>query len=225
MPRRRAKRDIEVEPVEIVFHSDVLCPWCYIAERRLQHLAEEFAGVVTIRHSPFALYLDDRLPTAAERRRYAAQVRKAAKEPDAKDFSPALWLAPDPPTSSYPPLAALAAARAQGPAAETRLRLALRKAAFVRGLNISRRDVILEVADAAGLDPAKLAVGLSSTAVERSVAEEHEAAMEENIDAIPAIVIGDEWLVTGCRDLDEYREILQKYLAARAGPSAARLLH
>jgi hypothetical protein len=38
-------------------------------------------------------------------------------------------------------------------------------------------------------------------------------------------VIGDEWLVAGARTVEEYRSILRRYVAARLGLPAARILH
>jgi predicted DsbA family dithiol-disulfide isomerase len=45
------------------------------------------------------------------------------------------------------------------------------------------------------------------------------------IKGVPALVIGGEWLMQGCRDLSEYRQVIDKYLRERASNSHLRVLH
>jgi predicted DsbA family dithiol-disulfide isomerase len=42
---------------------------------------------------------------------------------------------------------------------------------------------------------------------------------------VPALVIGGEWLMQGCRDLAEYRQVIEKYLRERASPAHLRIIH
>src|SRR5207248_8618331 len=58
----------------------------------------------------------------------------------------------DPPSSSLPPLVALEAALPQGHERQHQLLLRMRRAAFLDGINVARRDVQLELASRAGLD-------------------------------------------------------------------------
>ena len=41
--------------------------------------------------------------------------------------------------------------------------------------------------------------------------------MDRGVDAAPALVVGEEWLVAGPRSVDEYREILERYAQVRHG--------
>jgi hypothetical protein len=57
------------------------------------------------------------------------------------------------------------------------------------------------------------------------VLESYEEALGKGIEAAPALVVGDEWLVAGPRELEDYRAVLRRYAAARLGLPAVRIVH
>ena len=214
-------------PISLALHGDVLDPWCWIAEKRIAIAAEELHGrFMSLEHAPLPRRWDPRAPTAAERKHRAVELRRAAKEPDAPAFSSELWSASvTAPVSSAPALVAIAAARLQGRAAESAVRDALREAALVRALDVSRTDVIMEVAARAGVDLARFVPAFEAPATERALLAEIGEAEEQGIEASPSLVIGDDWMVTGARPLRDYRVILKRYLAVRAGTPVAHTVH
>jgi predicted DsbA family dithiol-disulfide isomerase len=219
-------RSIPADPVSLVLYEDPLSPWCLVAERRLRAALEDAPGAFApLRLEPFPLRAEPRALTAKERRALVRLARRAAKEPEAAGVTPDLWLSDDPPLTTLPALAALEAARLQGPAREAAFRGALREAALVRGINATRRDVLYELAGAAGLDVARFATALGAPATEKRVMESFEDALGKGIDTAPALVIGDEWLVAGPRSADEYRSVLRRYAAARLGLQGVRVVH
>lgn len=219
-------RTLPAEPVSLVLYDDPLSPWCLVAERRVRAALDDVGGAFApLRLEPFPLRAEPRALTPAERRALARAARKAAREPEARGVTADLWLARHPPHSTLPALAAVVAARGQGPAREAALREALRDAALVRGLDPTRRDVLLELAAAAGLDVARFDAALSAPSTERQVLAAFDEARGMGIEAAPALVIGDEWLVAGARSAEEYRRVLRRYAAARLGLPALRVIH
>jgi predicted DsbA family dithiol-disulfide isomerase len=219
-------RTIPIEPVSLVLYEDPLSPWCLVAERRVRAALEDVLGAFApLRLEPFPLRPEPRAVSARERRSFASAARKAAREPEAAGITPDLWLSQDTPVSSLPALAALVAARLQGAAREAALREAMREAALVRGINVTRRDVLYELAQSAGLDVARFACALSAPATEKRVVDSFEEALGKGIDDAPALVIGDEWLVAGPRTPDEYRSVLRRYIASRLGLPPVRTVH
>lgn len=210
--------------ISLVLYEDPLSPWCLIAEQRIQAAAAELGIAFQLQHAPFPLRAEPRALTKSERRALARAARRAAREPEAKGLTADLWLSPDPPLTSVPALTALAAARLQGAARENALRKALRDAALVQGVNVTRRDVLLELAERVGLDVQRFA-GALSTQVEKRVRAAFEDALAKGIDGAPALVIGDEWLVAGPRSTEEYLVILRRYAATRGGLAPERTLH
>jgi len=214
-------------PISLTLHGDILDPWCWIAERRIVIAADELHGrFMPLEHVALARRWDARAPTPVERRNRARELRLAAKEPDAPPFSPELWSASSlGPVSSAPALVAIAAARLQGRNAQAALREALREGALVRGLDVSRSDVIVELAARAGLDLARFVPAFEAPGTERALLDDIAAAAEQGIAAGPALIIGADWMVTRLRSLRDYRLVLKRYLTTRVGTHVEHTVH
>ncbi|HEY3444951.1 MAG TPA: DsbA family protein [Myxococcales bacterium] len=213
------------EPVRLSFFHDVLCAYCCVTAHRLAQLEEEFGDLVRVDLRAYPLRLEPEAPSKREVRRQVRLVKKAAGEPEHLDLDPALWRSIDPPNSSLPPLVALEAARLQGRCAERALAQRLRDAAFRFGLNVTRRDVLFELADATGLQMDRFATAFDAPGTLRAVEESRLEAMRRGVSAIPAVVIGQEWSLTGVRELHEYRDVLQRWWERRGGTPSPRALN
>jgi predicted DsbA family dithiol-disulfide isomerase len=211
--------------VTLVLYEDPLSPWCFVAEQRIRAALEEVGFAYELTIEPFPLRVEPRAPTEAERRALARTARRAAKEPEAAHTTPDLWLSKDAPHTTVPALTALAAARLQGAAREDTLRAAMRDAALVRGINVTRRDVLYELAHASGLDVGRFVLALDAPSTERRVRGAFEDALDKGIEHAPALVIGDEWVVVGAKSAAEYRGVLRRYVAAKLGIPPERTVH
>lgn len=209
----------------MLFH-DVLCTWCYIADQRLEQLREEYGSAVRWSFRAYPLRPENQLPDRKQRSLLARHFRRLAKEREGLGVTTDLWTGQDPPSSSLPPLVALEAALSQGPKLQHELLKSMRRAAFIEGINIARRDVQLELAAQAGLDLPQLIDRLDAPETEHAVNASVDEAEALGIKGVPALVIGGEWLVQGCRELSEYRQVIDKYLRERASsPAEMRMLH
>ena len=211
--------------LEVVLWHDVLCSWCYVADARLDFLRDEYGGMVRWRLKPYPLRPDNQLPDKKERNALARSVRKVAREAEGKGIKPDLWTGEDPPHSSLPPLLALEAALSQGPQLQRELLAAMRVAAFQRGINVARRDVQLELAAKVGLDLPRFIQALDDPRIEEEIEGASEEADSVGIKGVPALVIGGEWLMQGCRELTEYRQVIEKYLRERVASAPVRHMH
>ena len=219
-PRNRHDR------ASLVLFQDPLSPWCLVAEHRIAAAADSFPGAFRpLRLEPFPTRVTPRALSKGERCSLARAARRAAREPELSGSIPDLWLSPDPPLSSLPVLTAFCAARLQGSTRELALRNAVREAAHYRGLNVARTDVLLELAHVAGLDVPRFAAALAAPATEVRVQESLRAALQRGVREVPALVIGDEWLVVGARRTEVYRSILRRYVSARVGFDAVQTVH
>jgi predicted DsbA family dithiol-disulfide isomerase len=211
--------------VEVVLFHDVLCAWSYVADQRLEHLRDEYGAQVRWRYRGYPLRPEEEALDKKQRALLARHFRRAAKEKEGAGVVADLWTGSDPPRSSLPPLVALEAARVQGEGAQRALLKALRMAAFLRGVNIARRDVLLEVAEGAGLDVPRFLRDLDDPRAGEGLQEGLDDAESMGIRGVPAVVIGDEWLMQGCRELSEYRQVIDKYLSERSTAPALRMIH
>lgn len=224
-PPRPFPPDDSPEQVSLVLYEDPLSPWCLVAERRVTAAMEALSIDFTLRHAPFPQRVEPRAISSTERRRLALAARRAAREPEGIGVTPDLWLSTDPPLTSVPACTAIAAARLQGASHEAALREAIREAALVRGLNVARTDVLLELAERTGLDLGSFTRTFLSPTTEQQIRDTLLDAQDRGIQEAPALVIGDEWLVAGMRSAEDYRSILHRYATARFQAPRQRVLH
>lgn len=214
--------------VEIWLYQDALCAWCYIASERVAFLRREFGDAVRWRSRPYPLRSAERVPPPSEIASWLRDVKMARSEPEGKRLSPDLWIGGDPPASNVSPLVAIEAAGLQGAVARSMYAEALRRAALEAGVNVARADVALELAGAVGLNMNRFAAAYHSTQTRRWVLEEHRMAKERGIDRVPTLVINRRWMISGLRDLAEYRRHILSCMAKLGAPKEGapeRMLH
>lgn len=218
------------KPLQITVYQDVLCSWCYLADLRLETLKQEFGDLIRWRVRPYPLRVHDKRPTEKELRGLTAEVRRAQQEPEptAKLLTTELWQGGDAPRTSIPALAALEAARLQSPAARSHLARAMQKAALEQGVNVTRTDVIFELASRVGLDMSPFSAAYHSDDTRKLILDEHQLAASRGVRGVPTLIIAGRWMVCGLREVSEYREhiltCLGKLHAPRAG-SSERMVH
>ncbi|MBU8895730.1 DsbA family protein [Corallococcus sp. H22C18031201] len=218
------------KPLQITVYQDVLCAWCYLADLRLDVLRHEFGDAVRWSVRPYPLRVQDVLPTERELRGLVEEVQRAQREPDAlaRQLSADLWQGGDPPRTSVPALAALEAARLQGPQARAFLARAMQRAALEQGVNVSRSDVVFELASRVGLAMNEFSAAFRSEETRRLILDEHRLAQSRGVRGVPTLVIGGRWMLCGLRDLSEYREHILACLGRLSAPrsgSPERVVH
>jgi predicted DsbA family dithiol-disulfide isomerase len=190
----------------VVVYQDVLCAWCFVAEQRLHVVQRELGDQLRWRSRPFPLRIHEALPSAKELAGWVKDVGEARKEPEGIALSDDLWTSGDPPRSSIPALAALEAARLQGASARNSLARALQRAALEQGVNVTRPDVVYELASAVGLEMNRFSAVFQSPETRRLILEEHRMARERGVRGVPTVVIGGRWMICGLREVAEYRD-------------------
>jgi predicted DsbA family dithiol-disulfide isomerase len=211
--------------LELVLYHDVLCSWCYVADARLDFLRDEYGPLVRWSLRPYPLRPENQIPDKKQRAVLARHFRRVSREREGKGIKPDLWTGQDPPSSSVPPLVALEAALPQGSELQRELLKAMRRAAFIEGINVARRDVQVELVARAGLDVERFLEDLDDPRLETDVNDAVEEAEALGIKGVPALVIGGEWLMQGCREMHEYRQVIDKYLRERVAAAQVRMVH
>ncbi len=192
--------------LEILVYQDVLCVWCYVADLRLETLQRELGDVVRFRRRPYPLRPGESLPTGREIHAAVQDLEAARAEREQLPLCPELWTSGDPPRGSLDALAALEAARLQGEEVRARLARSMQRLALEQGVNVTRTDVVFELASRAGLQMNRFAAAFGSPQTRRLILEEHRDAAERGVRRVPTLVIGGRWMISGLRDLPEYRD-------------------
>jgi len=208
--------------------SDVMCPWCAVGYTAFAKAVKDLEGEVEveIRWMPFELNPDlppegkqqdahlaeayGRTPdqVAAMRAQMQATAARAGFPMDYAgkgDEPPAMmWN-----TFEAHKLLRWALAE-QGPEAQTRLKIALLEAHFQQRLNVSDREVLLDIAEGEGFDRAEAAEALADEALAIATRVEEERGRRAGISSVPSFVVAGKYLFQGAREPGDYATMLRR---------------
>ena len=220
------------QKLTIDIYSDVMCPWCLIGYGQLTKALQELEGEIAaeIRWRPFEL--NPQMPPEGEeqeahlQRKYGrpaeegARIRgqmKAIAESAGVSLS---WEGEGPDGEGAPPammwntrdchkLLAFALEQA-GPEVQTALKLALFRAHFNQRRNLGDRDVLLDIAAAAGLHREAAKAALDDPEIEARVLAEEAQAWDMNISGVPAMIVENKFLIPGAQGPEVYVNALRR---------------
>ena len=181
---------------------------------RLEQLDERLGDQVAVEWRSYLLRPEPRESSLEKFRAYTRSwLRPASMAPEIS-FVP--WATDNPqPSHSLPSAVAGKVAASFGPDAWDRFHLALMRAYFTDNRTISETDVQIDVARDCGVDPdefaRRLAVGGEALAVE--VRQDHAAAMDHMVTAVPTVLVNDVLPIPGAQELDVYLNVVERIAA------------
>lgn len=194
--------------------TDIVCPWCFIGVTRFERALERFEGDVQMRLHPFQLDPGAPIPGIPALERYAKRfgdeapvMLKRVQDEAAKDglemrFDRALT------ANTFDAHRSLRFAAGSGK--ERELEMALYRAYFTDGLDISDRCVLADRAAAVGLDREEVREYLESDSGVEDVSRELATASELGISGVPAFVFQERYLVPGAVDTPTFVRVLEQ---------------
>lgn len=216
--------EANVITVDVV--SDVVCPWCFIGQKRLDKAVAAAGDVdVHIRWRPFQL--DPTIPPQGkDRREYMLakfgsdeRIREihARIEPlgEAEGISfafDAIKVAPN----TLDAHRLIRWAGAAGEAVQNRLVRRLFQLNFEEGANIGDHAVLVEAAREAGMDASVVATLLPTDADVEAVRTEIATASRMGISGVPCFLLEDKYAVMGAQDADTLADAIRQVAAAKA---------
>ena len=145
-------------------------------------------------------------------------LRPAALEPQAR-FQ--VWASDAPqPSSSIPAQVAAKVMADSFPESSMDYHHRLLEAYFAENRNIADSDELVALAEEVGVD----GDGFRAAAVERSavmtqrVIDEHNAAIEHGVTAVPTVIIGDGFPVPGAQEVETYERLVERIVENRTTP-------
>jgi len=199
-------------PVQFIAYSDYLCPWCWNASRRLELLAEEYAGRIEIEWRSYLLRPVEKAGRDLDRfRKYTESWMRPGAEPDAGPFR--VWSSDEgPPSHSVPPHRVAKAAARVSPAAFKKMHTRLMTAYFAENRDISSFEVLRALWDAEGL-PADAFESAHSDEIESLIFREFEEARQLGATGVPAMRRTDnEAVIVGAHPESLYRRWIERSL-------------
>jgi len=206
--------------------ADVVCPWCYIARRRLRraidgwdrphevlvrHRAYELdPGMAKGRAVPVAEYLGEKYGGGVEAGVAMSSRSAAIGEQEGLRFDMGRALK----VNTYNAHRLIALAREMGgPALEAAALERMFSAHFAEGLNIDDRDTLQRCTAEAGMDERRVASVLADDTYGDSVRADEEEARALGVQGVPFVVANGRVAVSGAQPVDVFLELLR--VAAR----------
>jgi predicted DsbA family dithiol-disulfide isomerase len=215
--------------LKIDFVSDVSCPWCVVGLRSLEQAIERVGSETTvdIHFQPFELN-PQMGPEGQDIVEHLSQKYGSSREQLASNQESirirgaelGFTFNMDKRSRIYNTFDAhrlLHWAQLEG--RQPVLKRALFAAYFTEGRNPSDRNVLIDVAQQAGLDSARAREVLETGAYADEVREREEFYSRQGIQAVPSVIVNDKYLIQGGQPPEVFEQALRK-IAAEAKPAA-----
>jgi predicted DsbA family dithiol-disulfide isomerase len=206
------KPEIHIEVV-----SDVVCPWCYIGKRRLEKAVDELKGNydIKISFSPFELnadmpteglnqkdYLSKKFGSESRYEEITGHVTQVAKEegltfdfkkqkvsPNTRDAHRIIWYA-------------------QKEGKQPAVKEAFMKAYFEEGIDLSKNENLIAVAEKAGLKKEKVISLLGSDDGLAEVTLAEQMNHQRGVSGVPFYIINNKYGVSGAQPSETFIKVL-----------------
>ncbi len=192
--------------------SDVMCPWCFIGKRRLEEAFERTSHSLEIHWRPFQL--DATLPAAGKERQIylnekfgsaeqAKQVYSNVSNAGAAENIPFAFdkIKVSPNTLDAHRL--IRWAGSASPELQDRIVESLFQAYFIYGEHIGDHDVLVRIADDAGMDSELVSELLDGDADRDLVQKEIELAQKMGVTGVPTFIVDNTYALIGAQPADQ----------------------
>ncbi len=209
--------------VQIDIVSDVMCPWCIVGFRQLEQALGMAGAGAYIRWHPFELNPD--MPAEGQNLREhitqkygstPAQSDQARAQLQALGQDLGIVFNYDDNSRIVNTFAAhqlLGWAQTQG--LQHPLKMALFKAHFTQGRDVSRRETLLDIAAAAGLDADAAAEVLSDTRHAEETRAHQQFWTSRGVTGVPSMVFDGRYMLTGAQGAQTYAQMLARVISER----------
>lgn len=209
-------------PVKIDFVSDVACPWCAVGLKSLEAAMARIGGdlQVELHFQPFEL--NPRLPAEGEdavehlTRKYGISAEQAAQNGEAiraRGAELGFEFRMDRRHRIYNTFDAhrlLHWAGLEGPQRQRALKLALLRAYFTEGEDVSSADMLERLAVEAGLNGARARQILASGEFAEAVRQQEDFYTGQGITAVPSVIFNDRHLIQGGQPVEVFEQVLRQ---------------
>ncbi|MWD27347.1 DsbA family oxidoreductase [Aquicoccus sp. SCR17] len=198
--------------------SDVVCPWCVIGYRQLEQALAAAGMAAEIHWHPFEL--NPSMPPEGQNMREhvmqkygstAEQSQASRERITALGAETGFRFAWDDETRMWNTfLAHQLIEWAVRFGAQHRVNLALFRAHFTEGRNVSDIGVLAEVAEECGLDPVAARAALEAGETARDVRSIQQFWASKGIEGVPAMIFDQRYLLTGAQGVQGYAAMLDR---------------
>ena len=179
---------------------------------RLDQIVDEYGDEVELTWRSFMLRPEPEERSAEEFAAYTKSWERPASMEPTVTFRP--WATDNPPPShSLPSAVAGKVAASFGPEPYRRFHHRAMAAYFTENRTISDHSVLLDIAEESGFDRHEFLRRWEDRGEEllQQVVVEHNEAVGAGINAVPSLVVGERYLVSGAVDVADYRQVIERF--------------
>ncbi|MFC3227311.1 DsbA family oxidoreductase [Marinibaculum pumilum] len=215
-------------PLRIDIVSDVVCPWCIVGWRQLAAALERTGTPAEIHWHPFELN-PNMAPEGQNLREHLAEKYGTSDADSAKARERLTAIGAElgftfaytddmRMVNTFRAHQAIDWAETKGRAHE--MKMALFAAFFTERRDVSDIDVLAELADGIGLDPAEARQVLEAGIFAEQVRQKEAFWTDRGLRGVPAVIFDRQHLATGAQGIDRYEAMLRQLTGQVAGQGA-----
>lgn len=216
-----------METVTVDVVSDVVCPWCYLGKARLDQAIADLADdiEVSVNWRPYQLNpdlppqgVDHKAHLAAKLGGQAAvdrahEMLEGLGRADGIDFDfNAVKISPN----TLDAHRLIRWALTHGPDVQNTVATLLFKANFEEGRNVGDPEVLLDIAEQAGMERPVVAALLASNADKDTVSAEIETARGMGVTGVPCFILDGQYAVMGAQSVEVLANALRDIAKMKA---------
>ncbi|MFT5796884.1 MAG: putative DsbA family dithiol-disulfide isomerase [Candidatus Azotimanducaceae bacterium] len=207
--------------LDIDIVSDVMCPWCIIGYKQLERALAITGMRARIRWHPFELnpnmpltgqntseHIQEKYGSTPEQSAQSRNQMQALGQELGFTFN---WSPESRMWNTLITHQLLDFALSQGK--QHPLKMALLTAHFTDQRDLSKKDVLIDVATSVGLSAIDAARVIDSGELADTVREKQQFWTSRGVSGVPSMIFGGKYLVTGAQGVDNYAEILRRTAA------------
>lgn len=204
--------------------SDIVCPWCTVGYLRLEQAASNLGIELALQWHPFEL--NPNMPVAGEdlyqhfHKKYGMSREKTdALGESLESYGEPLGFKFNYPRgnmmrNTFKAHQLISWAKPQG--ADTRLYEALFKSYFTGQQDIASTEVLLDIADSVNLNRGEAEAVLAQGKFAEAVKAEERAWLSRGIQAVPAIIFQQRYLLSGAQSIEHYEQQIRQTMDTQA---------
>ena len=207
------------KPVEIYVFIDPLCPQCWGMEPVLKKLQMEYGPIISIKHVLTGKLVTPSFQKELQAPSQLADVWEKTASRTGMSCDGDLWLTNAiPSTMPYNASLAIKAAELQGKKNGIKFLRKLREYLFLKKKNISEIEILVECAEASGIDPQEFLQDINSEAAAKAFQCDLKITQEMDVQEIPSLVIFNEKIeeegikISGIYPYEVYISILSEII-------------
>jgi predicted DsbA family dithiol-disulfide isomerase len=203
--------------------TDIVCPWCFLGNERLERVLASSNQAAVVSHHPFLL--DPETPPEGKdipamlRHKYGVDPRRVWSRLEAEARKSGIDLDLSKQRTSYPTVRAHTLIRhAAGKGTQRELVRDLFRANFLDAKNISDLDVLTEIAGRHGFSPGEVSRLLGDERELATTLQDAAEAAASGITGVPFYVLDQRFAISGAQQEEVLRAAIERAASERQDP-------